>query len=85
MLCCTVGLLALIGLGQSAMRCFSCWAIVRGGFRDALILVIGLFVAGMIFKVTGEAVELYGSKEKPSKNFGNFGRDSRDDYSGTKN
>jgi hypothetical protein len=57
----------------------------RGGFRDALILVIGLFVAGMIFKVTGEAVELYASKEKPSKKFGHFDRDSRDDYSGTEN
>ena len=85
MLCCTVGLLVLIGLGHVGHEVLRVLGDHRGGFRDALILVIGLFVAGMIFKVTGEAVELYGSKEKPSKNFGNFGRDSRDDYSGTKN
>ena len=85
MLCCTVGLLALIGLGHVGHEVLQLLGDRHGGFRDALILVIGLFVAGMIFKVTGEAAELYGSKEKPSKKFGDFGRDSRDDYSGTEN
>ena len=85
MLCCTVGLLALIGLGHVGHEVLRVLGDHRGGFRDALILVIGLFVAGIIFKVSGEAAELYGSKEKPSKKFGDFGRDSRDDYSGTEN
>jgi hypothetical protein len=76
-----VGVLALLGLGHVGHQALRVLGDHRGGFRDALIFVIGMFVAGMIFKVTGEAGELHGSKEKPPRKFGDFGRDSRDDYS----